>query len=200
MGAKLTNVTGALSSDAPPAEFLDSVRNEHTDAQSPLMRTCIAAEAEPPLLSRCIAPAWATIREIRTSVCELLHEYPSEFTHAATMVCSELLENAIKYGEGVAAAPMIQFQLGMVEKQLQVRVINGSTDSAGVSELLDHVRLATESDDKAALYQARLEELLVHPCASTKLGIYRIAYEGCFDIHCTYIDEVVTVTATRSLP
>ena len=48
--------------------------------------------------------------------------------------------------------------------------------------------------------QARLEELLMHPSTSAKLGIYRIAHEGRFDIDCTYVNEVVTVTATRSLP
>jgi len=143
---------------------------------------------------------WANVRAVRASVRELLLDYPSEFNHAATMVSSELLENAIKYGEGVAAAPMIQFHLGLVDEMIQVKVINGSTDPVAVDELMCHVRLVRESSDKAALYQARLEQLLMHPSTSAKLGIYRIAHEGRFDIDCAYVNEVVTVTATRSLP
>lgn len=190
MGVKVaTSVTQSLTSE-PSSQVKPLVPPRSGDI----------GDIQSPLLSRCIAPAWATVREIRTTVRELLVEYPSEFNHAATMVCSELLENAIKYGEGVAAAPMIQFQLALLAQQLQVKVINGSTDSVGVDELMYHVRLVKESSDKEALYLARLDELLTNPCTTTKLGVYRIAHEGRFSMDCTYINEVVTVTATRSLP
>lgn len=177
---------------------LTSEPSTHSDSGDP--HSSPNADELSPLITRCIPPVWANVRAVRTSVRELLLEYPREFNHAATMVSSELLENAIKYGEEVAGASMIQFHLGRLNSMIQVKVVNGSTDSVAVDELMCHVRLVRESIDKGALYQARLEELLMHPHTSAKLGIYRIAHEGRFDIDCTYINEVVTVTATRSLP
>ena len=51
--------------------------------------------------------------------------------------------------------------------------------------------------DKQALYLARLEELLANAEESGKLGIYRIGFEGGFDLQLDYTNHVVTVTATR---
>ena len=178
-----------------------STTNEST-TKSSTVDSCNQAnrKVQPLLISECITPIWANVRAVRSSVRERLVEYPSEFNHAATMVSSELLENAIKYGEVVKAAPMVLFHLGLVDDAIQVKVVNGSTDSVAVDELICHVRQVNQSSDKAALYQARLEELLMNPSTSAKLGIYRIAHEGRFDIECTYVNEVVTVIATRSLP
>jgi hypothetical protein len=151
------------------------------------------------LINTSIRPMWSSIRAIRVAVQTALAQYDDELAEAAIMVSSELLENALKYGEEVEAAPVIQFYLGLIDAAIVVRVANGSTDTEAVEDLKRHVRLVNQSDDKGALYQARLEELLMCSCTSSKLGIYRIAHEGRFDIDCSYHKDVVTVTATRSL-
>jgi len=40
--------------------------------------------------------------------------------------------------------------------------------------------------------------LLAHPDESGKLGVYRIGFEGGFELACEYTKSVVTVTATRN--
>lgn len=153
-----------------------------------------------PLVSTSIHPVWTSIRAVRSAVGEALGQYPPSFVNAAMMVSSELLENAIKYGEEVPAAPVILFSLDLVDSRARIEAVNGATDPAVVARLMEHIRLLNQAEDKAALYLARLQELLACPTNSARLGIYRIAYEGEFDLQCTYENEVVTVTATRSVP
>jgi hypothetical protein len=80
---------------------------------------------------------------------------------------------------------------------LSMSVVNGSTNAAGVAELERRVQELRAAEDKQALYLARLEQLLADADESGKLGIYRIGFEGGFDLQLEYTNDVVTVTATR---
>ena len=113
------------------------------------------------------------------------------------MTSSELVENAVKYGESVPAAKTVSFQLEATPEMLRIHVVNGSTNAPGVAELQRRVQELHRTDDKRALYMARLEELLAQADESGKLGIYRIGFEGGFDLQLDYKDHVVSVTATR---
>jgi hypothetical protein len=130
-----------------------------------------------------------------------LAEYPEAFIRAAVMTASELLENAIKYGEDVPGASEGLFTISVAEDRIEIEAVNGSTDPESVRQLRDHVRLIKEADNKEALYQVQLEQLMARSDdnKSTQLGLYRIACEGGFDLACTYRDAVVTVTATRRI-
>jgi hypothetical protein len=56
-----------------------------------------------------------------------------------------------------------------------------------------------DTEDKQALYLARLEALLTQPDGdSGKLGIYRIGFEGGFDVQLDYANDVVSMVATRT--
>jgi hypothetical protein len=143
------------------------------------------------------APMWPNVREIRQRVGTALEDAPAPLRSAAIMTSSELVENAIKYGESVPGAQSVTFLLEATAEQMYIRVINGSTNAAGVAELARRVQELARADDKQALYLARLEELLAHADESGKLGIYRIGFEGGFDLQLDYTNEVVTVTATR---
>ena len=114
------------------------------------------------------------------------------------MTASELVENAVKYGEDVPAARCISFALTVDDETIRIEVSNGSTDKDGVRNLQSRVNEIARTPDKAALYVARLEKLLIEPAENGNLGLYRIAFEGQFDLACRYVDEVVTVTATRT--
>ena len=140
---------------------------------------------------------WPNVREIRERVSNALAACPSQLRSAAIMTSSELVENAIKYGESVPAAKSVAFLLEATADQVFIRVVNGSTNSAGVAELERRVQELGAAPDKQALYLARLEQLLADADESGKLGIYRIGFEGGFDLQLDYTNSIVTVTATR---
>ena len=143
-------------------------------------------------------PMWPNVRKIRQQVGATLEACPQGLRSAAVMTASELVENAIKYGESVPAAPSVTFLLEASPLQLAIRVINGSTNALGVAELQRRVKDLSEAANKEALYLARLEQLLAHSEDSGKLGIYRIGFEGGFDLALDYTNDVVTMTATRN--
>jgi hypothetical protein len=140
---------------------------------------------------------WPNVRKIRQQVGATLEACRPELRSAAVMTASELVENAIKYGENVTAAPTVSFSLEVGGGKLVIRVVNGSTNAAGVGELQRRVNELSGATNKQALYQARLEQLLAHQDDSGKLGIYRIGFEGGFELALDYSNDVVTVTATR---
>jgi hypothetical protein len=144
-----------------------------------------------------LEPMWPNVREIRERVSNALAACPSQLRSAAIMTSSELVENAIKYGESVPAAKSVAFLLEATADQVFIRVVNGSTNSAGVAELERRVQELGAAPDKQALYLARLEQLLADADESGKLGIYRIGFEGGFDLQLDYTNSIVTVTATR---
>jgi hypothetical protein len=147
-----------------------------------------------------LEPSWSTIRAIREQVGEALSLAPKAVREAAQMVASELLENAIKYGEAVPAAQRISFVFCLDGPDIKVTVRNGSSIKASVDVLLRRVDELASGGDPAALYISRLQELMENPAiGTTGLGIYRIGLEGGFSLACKYEDQVVTVIATRSL-
>jgi hypothetical protein len=141
---------------------------------------------------------WDHIRAIRKKVGEALKDTDPGLCSATMMVVSELMENAVKYGEGVSAAPNISLALSMEPEKIVVSVRNGCGDTAAVEALARRIREIAEAPDKAALYMERLEQLLADPLDSGKLGLYRIAFEGEFDMQFDYADKVVSIVATRA--
>jgi len=143
-------------------------------------------------------PMWPNVRKIRQQVGTALEACRQELRSAAVMTASELVENAIKYGESLPAAPSVTFSLEATSGQIVIRVVNGSSNALGVAELGRRVQDLAGAPNKEALYLARLEELLAHSDESGKLGIYRIGFEGGFDLALDYTNAVVTMTATRN--
>lgn len=143
---------------------------------------------------------WDHIRQIRNRVGEALKDADPSLRSAVVMVTSELVENAVKYGENVRAAPQIDVALEMGPEAIVIHVRNGSTDERAVDTLKERVDEIMSAPDKSVLYLARLEELMADPTETGRLGLYRIAFEGEFDIAFSYGDQVVTMTATRNYP
>jgi len=115
------------------------------------------------------------------------------------MVASELVENAIKYGENVANHPGIEVSLVCDGRTLSLTVANGASSSEAIRELERHTNELAQSPDKAELYMKRMLALMDHPDGCSRLGLYRIGFEGQFDLECSYDDGVVRMTATRAL-
>jgi hypothetical protein len=129
---------------------------------------------------------------------EALKNADPSLRSAAVMVTSELVENAVKYGEEVPAARQITVALETGQSAIVIQVTNGSADLRAVDALARRVDEIMSAPDKSVLYLARLEELLSEPTETGKLGLYRIAFEGQFDIQFSYANQVVTMTATRN--
>lgn len=141
--------------------------------------------------------AWNYIREVRARVQEMLAGAEEELRSAAMMTVSELIENAVKYGEGVPGAPDIIVSCCSEGGEVRIIVSNGCQDSSGLRRLQERVQQITSAPDKEALYMARLEELLADAAQSGSLGLYRIAFEGRFELQVSVARSVVTVCATR---
>lgn len=151
------------------------------------------------LIETKIQPIWHLVRAIRQQVGDALSEYSPELRTAATITASELVENAIKYGDSVVAATAIHFSVVVCGTEICLRVSNGATNRSGVTELLTRVNEIRETPDKEALYLRRLEQLMQNPGENGKLGLYRMAFEGQFELAGTFENDVVTMTATRRL-
>ena len=144
-------------------------------------------------------PVWPNVREIREQVTAALATWPEQLRSAAVMTASELVENAVKFSDNGPEARAVIFELDAAPELLRIRVVNGSRDAPGVAELRRRVQELRGAEDKQALYLARLEALLTQPDDdSGKLGIYRIGFEGGFDVQLDYANDVVSMVATRT--
>jgi predicted ATPase/serine phosphatase RsbU (regulator of sigma subunit) len=146
-----------------------------------------------------IQPIWATVREIRCKLNAELASFPDRVRYATGMVTSELLENAIKYGEAVPAFDRITFSFLIRAGVCRITVTNGSSSLENIRRLKAMIAELNAADDKSALYTRRMQELLERPSEHTGLGIYRIGFEGGFELACDANDGIVTVVATRSV-
>jgi hypothetical protein len=144
-----------------------------------------------------IQPVWTIVRQIRQEVERGLAKYAQGLRAATVMTASELVENAVKYGEAVPGAERISFALVASDEAVRVEVTNGTTNAAAVAALRARIDAVTRAEDRTQLYLGRLEQLLASPSESGGLGLYRIAFEGAFDLPCTYEGQVMTVTAVR---
>jgi serine phosphatase RsbU (regulator of sigma subunit) len=146
-----------------------------------------------------IQPVWATVREIRCRLNGELAAYSDRLRYATGMVASELLENAIKYGESLPTLTQISFAFFIRNGECRITVTNGSNSQENIGRLQAMIAEVNAAEDKSALYMRRMQELLENPSERTGLGIYRIGFEGGFDLACEACDGIVTVVATRSV-
>ncbi len=146
-----------------------------------------------------IPVAWQFVSQVRSQVEELVKQVAPELCQIAALVASELVENAIKYGEPVALAPQARFCFTISHGVIVIEVQNGVHRADQAQTVIDRIRQITESTDREMLYLERMQDLVVNPEQQGQLGLYRISYEGQFELSCTYQDELLTVRATRDL-
>ncbi len=142
---------------------------------------------------------WQHVRQVRERIVEVLNDLPEATRRAAAMAAAELLENAVKYGEEVESLADIHFSLEREDERVVIQVMNGTRNRPGVEELRARISEIMASEDREGLYMRRLTQLLENPNESGKLGIYRIGFEGGFDLALSYEQGVVTVIAQRGL-
>lgn len=142
---------------------------------------------------------WQKVRDVRAQVARAATGLPPEIATAAVMVTAELVENAIKYGESVPGCEDVRVHVSISSTTITIEVANGVTSRSSLDELFERVDQIVQSDDRGGLYIKRLEEMLHSPGISGKLGLFRIGFEGNFELSCRHDGEILTVSATREL-
>lgn len=146
-----------------------------------------------------VIPEWSELSKIREHVALALSGLRQSLRDAAVMVVSELVENAIKYGESIPGAPGIEVSVVRDKARLSVTVVSGTTDEEAARRLRGYTEALAASHDKLGLYVARVQSLADTPDSHSRLGLHRIGAEGAFDLRCTHENGVLRMTATRSL-
>lgn len=143
-----------------------------------------------------VKPVWASVRAVREAVSQLLGGFDAEIRTAAAMAASELVENLVKYGASTDPDRTSEFRLSATNGRIQLTTKNAA-DPAREAEVAAMLKELTEAGDRASPYLRRQQELLRSPTASGKLGLYRIASEGGFELDCQFEGGKLVVRATR---
>lgn len=147
-----------------------------------------------------ITMIWSDVQQMRDEVQEHLAALPEDVCTAAVMVASEMIENAIKYGQNVPHTQRATIRIEHNEDMIKIIVKNSVANESTINDLQRHVERIAGASDRLALYTDRLRELMKSGGqGSSKLGLYRIGCEGGFDLQCDYADGIATVVATRHL-
>jgi hypothetical protein len=147
-------------------------------------------------------PVWKAVNQIQEDVETAMADRTEALREAVVMTATELMENAVKYSADPATDGRagIRFQMSADDSRIRITVSN---HLASVEERVA-LRLGIEqiqaSKDPRLLYIHKLYDLMNRPGARrTRLGLYRIAYEGGFRLACQFDDDRATVVATRDL-
>ncbi len=149
---------------------------------------------------------WAGIEPVREAVGKVLHVVclDRDVEDAVSMVCAELLDNALRYGRHDGRG--INFSLQILEGQLVVSVSHavpfGSPD---VPRLLDRLAWVGRQEDPAQAFIEALSQVGARTAdapgdSGAGVGLARVAYMGgCRLAADTSSRDRITVIATRAL-
>jgi len=140
--------------------------------------------------------AWEELARVRAAIEEYFAESTEEFRAAATMVGLELAENVIKHGSGSSVGSVtVSVRDGEVVIATQNQVVStqrASVVSGRIQDIAD--RGARE------MYMTRMLELMQQPSGQgSGLGLFRIAYEGAFQLSCEILGDRLCIYARRRL-
>lgn len=153
-------------------------------------------------ISIIIKPTWNLVKEVQVKAEKFMREknMSSDIIDAAIMCSTELIENAVKYGAEKPDGSSIDFDLRATENMIEIVVSNGYHTEKDLQNVMEHINKIKSSDDPAALYVERLQELLDNPKPGvSQLGLYRISYEGGFKLDYRHENMTLTIVATRKI-
>jgi hypothetical protein len=149
---------------------------------------------------------WSGIEPVREAVGKVLHVVCTDrdVEDAVSMVCAELLDNALRYG--VPDPKGISFSLQILEGQLVVSVSHAvAFGSPDVPRLLDRLAWVGRQADPAQAFVEALAQVGARMTdapgdGGAGVGLARVAYMGgCRLAADTSRSDRVTVIATRAL-
>ncbi|MDA3901516.1 MAG: hypothetical protein PF637_13490 [Spirochaetes bacterium] len=151
-------------------------------------------------MSASMPPTWSLVKEIRKNSSEYLESNRESgiSSEAVIMVVCELVENAVKYGVRASDGTCLDFSLSISGSQVEINITNGLgvlDDYYSVASAVDAIN---SSDSREQLYRSRLLQIYHSPVSEKGyLGLYRIAYEGEFDIACHLDGDLLHLRAWR---
>lgn len=151
-----------------------------------------------------ITPNWTNIDLLRTSVLNCLATIfkDTEFCRQVSMITSELLENAVKYGDW-DRSELSGFKLRVSgdEERVDVEVSN-PVDVKGqdVKKIFDTVEQIRSAPNPEEAYRQRLRLVAeqLETDGTSQLGLARIAYEGHCDVSARLDDSGVLFVSASS--
>ncbi len=153
-------------------------------------------------ISIVIKPTWHLVKEVQEKTEKFMQEkkMSSDIIEVSVMCSTELIENAVKYGAEKPDGSSIDFDLQATDDTVEIIVSNGYHDDQDLKNVIKHIDKIKASEDPAALYIERLQELLDNPKPGvSQLGLYRIAYEGGFTLDYRHSDMALTIIAKRKI-
>lgn len=148
--------------------------------------------------------SWQLTEEMRTGILACLATvYPQrDFCELVAMVVSELLENAIKYGDWsrASAAPGIyRLTLEGDGDKLEVAVSHPVIPGPTLDRLFESIRFIAQAPSAEEAYVERLREVAARSDGVGGLGLVRVAHEaGCRLSARLSPDGVLTLSAVTS--
>ena len=114
------------------------------------------------------------------------------------MTISELIENAVKYENATETSEAIDIRFSIEDDIITIIVSNPVTDKKHIEVLKDHINKIINAGDRRQLFTERVRNLMENEqSGKSQLGLYRIAYEGKFNLSYTYENDIITVIARR---
>ncbi len=135
-------------------------------------------------LKMSIRPEWDEIEQMRNKCQDFVksHKFPAEVVESITMVTSELIENAIKYGIFKRENDMVDVSLKIERNIIVIEVKNPIDDSAipQLRHLDSTIQWIRGYQDPFETYIIKLRQVSTKPQYDTEsgLGLVRISYEG----------------------
>ncbi len=147
-----------------------------------------------------IAPLWESIKIIEKKISNCFITKNSEIYDSTIMVATELLENAIKYSACSLKTNSINFNFIKKENSIIIALKNPVDKMKHIKIIDKNLKKIEKYDDPQKAYVKRLKELVKNKKKDvSRLGLFRIAYEGKFKLSYKYKKNILTMTAQRKL-
>ncbi len=146
-----------------------------------------------------IPVTWQFVKAVKHMVEDTLRDQSDNVRYTAGMVAAELVGNAIKYGDRTDNAPQANIEITVTDTHVVIEVSNGVRSTEHLEQVTRRIDQLSGSANKEEFYLRRLQELMSGTSQGSQLGIYRIGYEGEFDLSYTYQNQILTIKATRGL-
>lgn len=146
-------------------------------------------------------PQWEILQSVRAAVQLRMEAATQDERDGAVMVASELVENAIKYGQSTPTTGKKGQLLFSVEgRRVTISVSSSLPTEEGYKNICRQIAAIHEAEDPLQFYAEKVAELLGRKAhQSAGLGLCRIVAEGQFKLSAEWADKVLTMTATRDL-
>ncbi len=145
-----------------------------------------------------IEPVWDSLERIISETESSLDKFGRDLTDASVMAATELVENAIKYGDNKT---VIEFAITVDDHRILINVSNTIRTPQDYEDVKYYIDKIMASDNLHTLFADRLLKVAKSDDKQmrTRLGLIRIAYEGCFKMTYNLKDDFLTITAATDL-